>query len=69
MVICLGDTEMHVDLRFTIRYTQKYRSAKQFEINVVSPAPAEPMLSPVGRMNIGSRTIFIRQPLIVPILA
>ena len=39
------------------------------ERNVASPAPAAPILSPHGRMKMGSRMIFNRQPLMVPTLA
>ena len=39
------------------------------ERKVASPAPAAPIPNPQGRIKIGSRIIFIMQPLIVPILA
>ncbi len=37
--------------------------------NVASPAPDAPRFSPQGRMKNGSRIIFSRQPLMVPMLA
>ena len=43
--------------------------ATQLDKKVARPAPAAPMFSPHGRINMGSRIIFNRHPLMVPILA
>ena len=53
----------------TYSSTKKYRQAAQLERKVARPAPSAPMFSPQGRINTGSRTMFKKQPLMVPMLA
>ena len=43
--------------------------AAQLERKVAHPAPSAPISSPHGSMKIGSRIIFRKQPLMVPMLA
>ena len=48
---------------------QIYGQAAQLERNVARPAPAAPIFSPQGRMKMGSKSMFRKQPLMVPMLA
>ena len=64
-----GLIQTNVFPRFTYRRTKKYRQATQLDKKVAHPAPAAPIPSPHGIMKIGSRIIFRKQPLIVPMLA
>ena len=65
----LGLTHTEVCLRLTYNSTKKYRQATTLERKVANPAPAAPMSNPQGRIKMGSRMMFKRHPLMVPMLA
>ena len=64
-----GFTHTYVRPLLTYSRIKKYRHAAQLDKKVARPAPAAPICSPQGRIKIGSRRMFRRHPLIVPMLA
>ena len=63
----LGLTHTSVLPLRTAMSTRKYTHAAQLDRNVAKPAPAAPIPKP--RMQMGSRMMLSRQPLMVPMLA